>query len=78
MATQMFTATSPLVRKDMTDLYIHRLRNQADLEAIIEEVSAVYDKKMLYQVYRLATQEPDSFVYIELTAKTAGDMFSCD
>ena len=29
----------------MTDLYIYRLRNQAELDASVEEVSAVYDKK---------------------------------
>ena len=55
-ATQVFKAISPIVRKNITDLYIYRLRNQADLESIIEEVSAVYDKKTLYKLYRLATE----------------------
>jgi hypothetical protein len=35
-ATQVFKDISPIVRTNMTDLYIYRLRNQADLETIIE------------------------------------------
>ena len=74
-ATQVYKAISPIVRKNITDIFVYRLRNQADLEAIIDEVSAVYDKKTLYQLYRMATEEPYSFLYIKLTAKTANDMF---
>ena len=74
-ATQVFKAISPIVRKNITDLYIYRLRNQADLESIIEEVSAVYDKKTLYKLYRLATEQPYSFLYVKLTAKDVDDMF---
>ena len=74
-ATQVFKAISPIVRKNITDLYIYRLRNQADLESIIDEVSAVYDKKTLYKLYRLATEQPYSFLYVKLTAKDVDDMF---
>ena len=74
-ATQVYKAISPLVRKNITDICVYSLRNQADLEAIIDEVSAVYDKRTLYQLYRMATEEPYSFLYIKLTAKTANDMF---
>ena len=59
----------------MTDLYIYRLRNQADLDAIVEEVSAVYDKKTILKMYQFATAEPYSFLYIRLTAKDANEMF---
>ena len=74
-ATQVFKAISPIVRKNITDLYIYRLRNQADLESIIEEVSAVYDKKTLYQLYKMATGEAYGFLYIKLTARDKEDMF---
>ena len=56
VATQVFKAISPIVRKNMTDVYIYRLRNQADLDAIVEEVSAVYDKKTILKMYQFATQ----------------------
>ena len=74
-ATQVFKAISPIVRKNITDLYIYRLRNQADLESIIEEVIAGYDEKTLYKLYRLATEQPYSFLYVKLTAKDVDDMF---
>jgi hypothetical protein len=74
-ATQVFKAISPIVRKNLTDLYIFRLRNQADLDAIIEEVSAVYDKKTLMKLYRLATDPAYGFLWIRLTAKDKNDMF---
>ena len=63
-ATQVYKAISLIVRTNMTDLYIYRLRNQADLDAIVEEVSAVYDKKTILKMYQFATAEPYSFLYI--------------
>ena len=41
-ATQVYRAISPVVRKNITDLCIFRLRNQSDLDAVIEETSAIY------------------------------------
>ena len=74
-ATQVYKAISPIVHKNMMDLYIYRLRNQADLDAIVEEVSAVYDKNTFFKMYQFATQEPYSFLYIRLIAKDANEMF---
>ena len=74
-ATQVFRAISSIVRKNITDLYIYRLRNQADLESIIDEVSAVYDKKTLYKLYQMATDEAYGFLYIKLTSRDKDDMF---
>ena len=45
--TQVYKQISPIVRKNMTHLFIYRLRNYGDLEAIVEELSAIYDKKPL-------------------------------
>ena len=39
------------------------LRNQADLEVWVEELSAVHDKKTIHQLYRIATDAPHRFVY---------------
>ena len=44
-STQVYKQISPIVRKNMTHLFIYRLRNYSDLESIVEELSAVYDKK---------------------------------
>ena len=47
----------------MTHLFIYRLRHYADLQAIIEDMSAVYDPKALLQIYHEAIDEPYSFLY---------------
>ena len=74
-ATQVYRAISPVVRKNITDLCIFRLGNQSDLDAVIEETSAIFDKATLLKFYRAATVEPYSFLYVKLTTKRPDDMF---
>lgn len=74
-ATQKFNAISPIVRVNATQLFIYRLRNYKDLETFIEEVSAIYDKKTLLDLYNIATDEPYSFLYVNLIAKDKSNMF---
>ena len=63
-STQVYKQISPIVRKKMTHLCIYRLRNHGDLEPIVEELSAVYDKKTLLNIYHEAVDEPYSFLYV--------------
>ena len=74
-ATQVFNALSPIIRKNITQLYVYKLRNYRDLEAVLEELSALTDKKTLLEMYNMATKEPYSFWYINLIAKRISDMF---
>jgi len=74
-STQVYKAISNVVRKNMTHLFIYRLRNYSDLEAIVEELSAVYDKKTLLQIYHEAIDEPYSFLYVNLMSKDRTKMF---
>jgi hypothetical protein len=74
-ATQQITAIHPIIRVNATELYVYRLRNTKDLETFVEDVSAVYDKKMLLALYSAATEEPFSFLYLKLTSKIKEDMF---
>ena len=74
-STQVYKQISPIVRKNMTHLFIYRLRNYSDLEAIVEELSAVYDKKTLLEIYHQAVAEPYSFLYVNLMAKDRSKMF---
>ncbi len=74
-STQKFNAISPIIRVNMTELYVFRLRSVKDLEAFIEEVSAVADKKTLLEIYNMAVSEPFSFLYIRLNSKSKNDMF---
>ena len=45
------------------------------METFIEEVSALYDKKTLLELYNTATSEPYSFLYVNLRAKHKEEMF---
>ena len=74
-ATQVFDALHPIIRKNASDLYVYKLRNNKDLESLIEELSALAPKKVLLEMYSLATTEPYSFWYINLMAKKISDMF---
>ena len=74
-ATQVYKVISPIVRKNVTDLIIFKLRNYADLEGVVEELGALTDKKILHNIYKQATEQPFAFLYVNLTAKNINDMF---
>ena len=74
-STQVFNALSPIIRQNITQLYFYKLSNYKDLEAVLEELSALTDKKTLLDMYSMATREPYSFWYINLIAKKVSDMF---
>ena len=59
----------------MTHLFIYRLRNYGDLEAIVEELSAIYDKTTLLQIYHEAVSEEYSFLNANLMSKDKRKMF---
>ena len=63
-STQVYKVISPIVRKTLTHLFVFRLRNAADSEAWIEELSDVHDKKALHQFYSIAIEAPHFFLYI--------------
>ena len=54
---------------------IWRLRNAKEVETLCEELSGVYDKTTLLEMYRTATAEPFSFMFVRLDAKTRETMF---
>jgi hypothetical protein len=56
-------------------LIVYRLRNNKELESFLEEVSGLTGKKELLEIYRLATKEEYSFLYVNLSARTVNDMF---
>ena len=73
-STQVYNLISPIIRKNATNLYVFKLRNAKDLEALLEELSALYDKNTILEIYRAATEGPHDFLYINLTAKKLSDM----
>ena len=75
LSTQKLSAVSLVARINFQAMLVWRLRNYKELECLIEELSALYPKKVLLNMYNAATQEPYSFWYILLTAKRKDDMF---
>jgi hypothetical protein len=75
VSTQKYRAISNIIRVNATNLYVFRLRNGGDLEALLEELNALTDKKTILQLYNMATAEPFSFLFIKLNATKLKDMF---
>jgi hypothetical protein len=75
VSTQKWSALAPILRVNATELYIYRLRNYKDIECYLDELSALYDKKTLLDVYNQATSQPYSFLYVKLTAPKKEDLF---
>ena len=74
VSTQKFRALSNIIRINITEIYIYRLRNYKEIESLVEELSALYPKKIIYQMYNLATESPHSFLYIKLTEHNKKNM----
>jgi hypothetical protein len=75
LSTQKFRAIATMIRVNAQFLVSFRLRNAKELEALLEELSALYPRKTLEAMYHAATEEPYSFWYIDLAAKKREEMF---
>ena len=87
-ATQKFNALSPIIRVNSRQLFFFRLRNYKEIETMVEELSAVLIKKssvadtkslaeaqkLMLEVYNLATEEPYSFLFINLMKGDVNEM----
>ena len=72
---QKFAAIHPIIRVNATSLIVYRLRNHRELESFLEEVSGLSSKKELLQIYKVATEDEYSFLYVNLAARTIKEMF---
>ena len=70
VSTQKFAAIHPIIRVNATELFVFRLRNYQDTSMFLEEMGGIIDKKTLLEIYRIATQEAYSFLYVKLNAKS--------
>jgi hypothetical protein len=75
VSTQKLRAIANIVRTNATSQIIFRLRSQLELDSAIEEISAVYPKQVIEEMYRVATEEPYSFLTVILNAPTPDKMF---
>ena len=69
ISSQKFASSHPIIRCNCSQYIVFKIRNMNDLDLFLTEVGALLkDKKTLYKVYELATQEKYSFLYIDLCA----------
>lgn len=74
-SVQKYFCLAPIIRINSTQLYVYKLRNYKDLESILEELSAIYPKSTLLEIYNKATEQAYSFLYVNLVAPRKEDMF---
>ena len=75
VSSQVLNLVGAVIRKNVRCLCTWRLRNHKEVETLCEELSGVYDKNTLMEMYREATAEPYSFMFVRLDAKTRETMF---
>ena len=65
-SVQKYTLVNTIPRTQATFLLIFRIRNNSDLELIKDENSGLTggDKKLFLDIYKTATEEPYSFLFI--------------
>ena len=69
LLVQKIRTVHPMIRNNLNHLFIFRLRSRVDLDAILDEYSAlVRAKKELEAIYKKAVASPHSFLYINLMA----------
>ena len=73
--TQKLRLAGSILRVNAQALVVFRLRNGLERDAILEELSGIYDKQTLLEMYQLATSEPYSFWFVNLAASRIEDMF---
>ncbi|CAE7462916.1 unnamed protein product [Symbiodinium natans] len=68
VSTQKLRLMSSAVRVNVMFYAVFRLRNQLELDALVEELSAMLSKETLYAMYEEATREPYGFWFVNLRA----------
>ena len=75
LMTQRLRLLDVSTRVNANALFVFRLRNYKDLEAVIEENSALLNKKQLLEVYEHCTKDRFSFLYINLNESDPQNAF---
>jgi hypothetical protein len=75
VSTQCLNLIGTVIRKNVRCMLVWRLRNHKEIEILCEELSGVYGKDTIMEMYKEATEEPYSFMFVRLDAKTRQEMF---
>ena len=77
VSSQKLRLISAAVRVNQQFLCCWRLRNQHELDAVVEELSALLPKEQLYQLYEQATREPYSFLFVYYLLQAVHECTPC-
>ena len=66
LLTQKLRVVSLICRTNFCWMLIWRLRNSKELISILEELDALHDRRVLMQMYQMATADKHGFWYINL------------
>jgi len=75
ISSQVLNLVGTVIRKNCRCMCAWRLRNHKEVETLCDELSGVYDAKTIMELYKYATADPYSFLFVRLDAKTRRDMF---
>ena len=75
LSVQKLTLVSTPCRVNATGLLAFKVRNYKEYEAIESESSALIDRATFKSVWEAATNEPYSFLFIRLNAKSLDETF---
>ena len=75
VSSQVLNLVGTVIRKNCRCVCVWRLRNHKEVETLCDELSRVYDKNTLMELYREATAEPCSFMFVRLDAKARDTVF---
>ena len=75
-ASQKYNALAPIVRLNTSSLYIFKLKDMAEVDAFVQEQSALVDKKPVYEIFNLAVNDqPYSFLFVKLRGSDVNKIF---
>ena len=75
-SVQKYNAVALIIRLNSSSIYIFKLRNMKEVDAFIEEHSALVDRRRLYDMYQQAVNfKPSSFFFIKLRSQNINQMF---
>ena len=82
VSLQKSSTVPPIIRVNISHVFYYKVRNFKEIEILQDELSAIVrsdnlleSKKLIYKIYETATDEPHSFLYINLLEKNPDKMF---
>ena len=57
LSTQKYTVLAPIIRPNASALFVFRFKNMNEVNAFLEENSALVNKQQLYEMHQLAIND---------------------